>query len=599
MSKFVQFSEAPTLNRAASQYRDGFRKFAEGSCSDEDEVYLFEGNQVRREQLQSLWTGFRHVQIEDLHWQLCQSETREIVVYSVNDKVAPLGITSPNEKYVQRFSPGSDLVKSASQIDNILSVLSALSESGAISHVSIDLRLQREIQIPMDYWKFSPFEAITITTEGIESAVIRLWRKSLRTAGFVPAGRAYGAAGTGSTFINPSNLSSRFNAHLAELKVRLGVLVVWMKSLIPSVETRRALKERATRLLFWKYSHCDVLDPTFGKPFSQLLLNELEEAVSAIEAAPNIPREFDVENGEHIRVTALKCFETHGIWPISFSYPRVNTIAIAHHQSRLSSITPGFPYSFDDESQYLETYGNSLLGITHRKAGWDCFRHLEIFASGAIPYMIDARGIPKYSMVHYPRHALIKVTELVKSGAGVPSESLKDQLRTYFANFLTSSAMAQYILDIVGSIGSPRILFVDEKLPAEADYLSVLTLIGLKQILGSRCEVLFPVDYVYQDTGTDVRNLYGRGFGYTRVLDVSSKSNLELNSDLRDAIQLDTYDFVVVGSIARNKHRAKHLLKMVDPMKTIWIHGEDTPPTLQEAHELRTSGAHVFVRSIH
>jgi hypothetical protein len=42
-------------------------------------------------------------------------------------------------------------------------------------------------------------------------------------------------------------------------------------------------------------------------------------------------------------------------------------------------------YAFDDEESYYDDLRRSRFGITTKRAGWDCMRHYEIAASGAVP----------------------------------------------------------------------------------------------------------------------------------------------------------------------------------------------------------------------
>jgi hypothetical protein len=210
--------------------------------------------------------------------------------------------------------------------------------------------------------------------------------------------------------------------------------------------------------------------------------------------------------------------------------------------------------------------------------------------------MPDAAHIPEFSMVHYPKRALRYAAEAIAATGGPPDTSTRALFRDHFTQHLTTQAMAQYILQASGLTESGSILFIDAALPGHADYLSVLTLIGLKQLLGANCHVLHPVDYIYADTPDETRTFYGRGFGYSRVLDgqlrsVTESSNLEIDSSAFDAL--------VVGSISRNWQEASDWLRRFSPERTIWIHGEDTPPTIDQAHSLRTSGTHTFVRAIH
>ena len=57
-------------------------------------------------------------------------------------------------------------------------------------------------------------------------------------------------------------------------------------------------------------------------------------------------------------------------------------------------------------------------------------------------------------------------------------------------------------------------------------------------------------------------------------------------------------DLIVVGSVSRNLALAHELLTEHSPARTIWIHGEDTPPLIDDARMFRESGAYVLVRSI-
>lgn len=45
----------------------------------------------------------------------------------------------------------------------------------------------------------------------------------------------------------------------------------------------------------------------------------------------------------------------------------------------------------------------SLFAVTFKKAGWDCMRHLEIIAAGALPVFTDIADLPAGTMAAYPR----------------------------------------------------------------------------------------------------------------------------------------------------------------------------------------------------
>lgn len=250
----------------------------------------------------------------------------------------------------------------------------------------------------------------------------------------------------------------------------------------------------------------------------------------------------------------------------------------------------------------MEVYSRSHYAISHRKAGWDCFRHVEILAAGAIPLMLDIDKVPRFIMVHYPKLAMRIIRDEMLAAADPPSLQTALAFHRYFMEHLTSIQMARYLLEMSQLSHTKRLLFIDESLPLCPDYLSALTLIGLKQLLGSRCDVLFTVPYIYCDYPSNATyELYGRGFGYTRLLPGNSRSEIELVAQPLAAhrvLKKTDYDALVVGSIARNWTLAHDLLLHFDPNLTIWAHGEDDPPTPKVMKMLHKSGTHLFVREV-
>ena len=108
--------------------------------------------------------------------------------------------------------------------------------------------------------------------------------------------------------------------------------------------------------------------------------------------------------------------------------------------------------------------------------------------------------------------------------------------------------------------------------------------------------MLHPVDYIYDDTKLDTSSLYGRGFGYTRAVSGSARAACEVSGIGAPPKAVDT---IIVGSITRNSDLATELLDQFSPDRTIWIHGEDLPPTMDEVSHYRRSKVHMFVRAIH
>lgn len=289
-----------------------------------------------------------------------------------------------------------------------------------------------------------------------------------------------------------------------------------------------------------------------------------------------------------------------GVWPISFSYPLPPRPPRQNQSNSINPIYPGHPYSFELLSGYMDSYSEYSYALTHRKSGWDCFRHVEILASGSVPFMPDARLIPDYTMVHYPKLFLVEVANHLLTNRGTLSTRDRESLHRYFENHLTSSAMASYLLKASPQVGKGKVLFVDHAIGTMPDYQSVLTLIGLKQVMGDRVIAGYPVPYIYQDWIGNARELYGRGFGYTRVLPKVVRSAEELDDNLNalNGGDFSRIDLLVVGSITRNFERALNLLKVFPASRTVWIHGEDEGPTAAEISLYKEFGVTVFVREL-
>ena len=293
-------------------------------------------------------------------------------------------------------------------------------------------------------------------------------------------------------------------------------------------------------------------------------------------------------------------FESTGVWPISFSYPKCAPFGTELPQRFMCPLFPGHSYAYKEEPPYLRNYSRFAFALTQKKAGWDCFRHLEILYSGSMVYMPDAAKIPDYTMVHYPKEIFTDVAHHVNRSQGGLSPDARQAVLEYFNQHLTTKAMARYLLRASCAADNPRVLFVDEAAVLKVDYQSILTLIGLKQLLGNRAAVAFPVGYVYDDWDGDEGALYGRGFGYSRVLDSRLKNQNEVNLVALDlsAEVLAEFDLIVVGSVTRNLDLAHKLVESFPAEKTVWIHGEDRGPSKREISAYQRLHVNVFVREL-
>lgn len=305
-------------------------------------------------------------------------------------------------------------------------------------------------------------------------------------------------------------------------------------------------------------------------------------------------------SSEDIWLDCVRAYKDAGVWPISFSYPRHSPALGSSSSGTMCPVFPGHRYAFTNEADYISNYGNFSFALTHKKGGWDCFRHLEIMYAGAVPFMPDASLIPEFTMVHYPKSFLAEVAEGLRHSRVVMTPQDSQELAKYFNDNLTSAAMARYVLRAAGVPKDAKVLFIDAAAVSMPDYQSVFTLIGLKQILGKRVSVAFPLNYVYEDWTGDAAALYGRGFGYSRVLETKLKNRNEISGDVLDlsAASLATFDAVVVGSLTRNAALVEQLLARFPAAKTIWMHGEDQGPSASEMATFRAKGVTAFVREL-
>jgi hypothetical protein len=113
-------------------------------------------------------------------------------------------------------------------------------------------------------------------------------------------------------------------------------------------------------------------------------------------------------------------------------------------------------YTFDNEKDYYSDYAASYFGETMQKGGWDCQRHYEIMASGAVPIFHGIEHCPPNTCESLPKDLLLAVNGLVaehgvewfttEPGLTVYNE-LQRQIFDHFVNNCTSEATAKYVLN--------------------------------------------------------------------------------------------------------------------------------------------------------
>lgn len=304
--------------------------------------------------------------------------------------------------------------------------------------------------------------------------------------------------------------------------------------------------------------------------------------------------------------SAATAFQKLGVWPISFSFP-VSSLELARRPNAerirlLSEVIPGTPYSYEDYDSYLRQYSESEFAITFKKGGWDCFRHLEIMASGAIPLMPDAGWIPSGTMVHYPKQTIERITGALRRGDVVDSVAAREHLKAWFDENLTSPKMAEYILKVTERDGP--VMFLDQGLGSRPDYMSASIFSGLKALLGTKVESFYGAGPLFAGWTGSTSSMHGLGFGYTRTI----VDSLATEADGRNTatgypprellLEIARNGLVLVADVSRNKGLSRYVSSVLSSGGAAYIHSSDRPLSPAEMKEFRNLSGTKFSREL-
>jgi hypothetical protein len=461
------------------------------------------------------------------------------------------------------------------------SEVNRLCESGPLDVVVFDPRAGSHEAFLGVNWSEPQLLGTAFVERDVSPLVVEQLNRQIRRGGLVPAGRLLGPAGSTRLYRRPMTTRERADFLLRRTKVRTGEAIVHGRQWIEGKRARPgALESRRT---------------SWPGPVPSSLVEEFIDRAEEAQAEWTMP---DLPT-EPIDDLAREAHDRFGIYPISFSHPKPRELGPGASW-RLAPIIPGFPYTFVDEEEYLATYAKGPLGLTHRKAGWDCFRHVEVLAAGSVPLMVDVQDIPRFSMIHYPKSSLTLVLDRLRESGQLPSRTTRTAFREYMLRHLTTEAMARYLLRHSGIKPEDTVVFLDDNLGTNPEYQSTLTAIGLKQVLGPRCVVPTSAEFLYSDSTSDTSRFYGRGFGYTGILDPHLKSTDERQGNTFDhRPKIPPGAVVVLGSVSRNRGLARELLADSQIERIVMIHGEDSPPEREDLDLLRGPQVTGFVRAIH
>lgn len=283
------------------------------------------------------------------------------------------------------------------------------------------------------------------------------------------------------------------------------------------------------------------------------------------------------------------------IHPLSFSIPASKIVLdLPEKKRRLSRLVPGdaSSYIYDTEESYYQQYQESLFGKTMKKAGWDCMRHYEILANGCIPYFPDLSRCPPQTMTIFPKDLVLRGNQLFEQGASHGEcLDLAKELLEYTRTHLTTTVAANLILKQTVPTAK-RILFLSGSL--YPDYLSCLTLHGLKTLPGIVCDDVPKVSHLYTDMSL-TSHLYGRGYTYTRLLDPTCHDS-KACEDVVSNIQSCIYDLVIYGNCHRGMPHYELVMKHYSPFRVVLLDGEDIHTCNRDTYVKR--GHPVFVREL-
>lgn len=287
------------------------------------------------------------------------------------------------------------------------------------------------------------------------------------------------------------------------------------------------------------------------------------------------------------------------VFPVTFSFPVSKIRAVITKEKLFASVIPGKleTYVFKEEDSYMKEYQQSEYGLTCKKGGWDCMRHLEIMGAGCIPCM-DLKDCPKLTMFRYPKYLM----QFMYNNHMLLNTETKKYVTSLFYRFLkehlTCISMMKYVLEACNIIISPedKILFLDSLIHKEVDYLSVMTYIGLKELFGKNVETQTFVPYIYNNFKHTTHKYYGMGFNYSKSISIDlCQEKFFHDSEIENRLKNRLYKCVIYGCHGHGLPYLELVRAHYEPTEIIIMKGDDTITFKEDV----TMKEFVFVRELH
>jgi hypothetical protein len=293
--------------------------------------------------------------------------------------------------------------------------------------------------------------------------------------------------------------------------------------------------------------------------------------------------------------------------PITFCIPEEKIVQEVYPKTKLlSSLIPGQTqtYIYTTERDYYNEYRQSYFAMTTKKGGWDCLRHYEILANGAVPFFPNIEHCPLNTMTHLPKILIQEGNALYARLSTKPLSELtgedireydvlREKCMTHLRTFLTTEKMARYVLEKVNKPDAKRVLYLSGT--TDPDYLRCLTLHGFKTALGKDCHDYPKVPHIYKDAGIAYDRLYGRGMTYTNLLEAGLHDSAE-DAQVEENIRGHVYDLVIYGSYHRGMPYYDLVRSVYSPQDIVLFCGEDLHWC--NYMEFVSKGHPVFVREL-